>query len=84
MTFSFLTEYSGFCQWLVFTTDGDMFRIEYSGSLCEVMKSHFSSAVISESSSTIPTLFLELQKLAKWPFLLQFLHVTFFAGHESL
>ena len=61
-----------------------MFRTEYSDSLSEMIKSQPSSAVISESSSTTPTLLLELQNLAKWPFLLQFLHVMFFAGHESL
>ena len=83
ITSSFLTVYSGSCHWMVFTTEGEMFRTQYSGSLSEVMKSQSSSAVISEIASTIPTLFLELQPLAKWPFLLQFLYVTFFAGHES-
>ena len=50
--------------WLVFPTEGDIFNNEYSGSLSEAMKSHSSSAVFSESTSTIPTSLLELQHLA--------------------
>ena len=38
MTSYFLTAYSGLWPWLVFTTEGDMFNTEFSGSLNPVVE----------------------------------------------
>ena len=84
MISSFLTELLGFWICWVGSPIGETFNTEYSSSLSVSIKLHSSSSLTSETSSTTSTLRLDLPHLAKWLFLLYFLHVTFFAGHESL
>ena len=63
-------------------SDARIYKTENSDSLSDVMKSHCSSAVSSDSSSLIFIFFRELHTLAKCPFLPHDLQETFFGGHD--